>query len=53
MSVELSVRGDTKTPSILKQSLIRLDVTGEETMEGYVFTVLTKLDQRLAWECKK
>lgn len=32
---------------------LRLDTTGEVTMEGYVFTSLTKLDQRLAWERKK
>lgn len=42
-------------PSTLKQSLIRLDTTeeGEGAMEGFVFTSLTKLDQRLDWESKK
>lgn len=41
-------------PSTLKQPLIRVDVTrGGKTMEGFVFSSLTKLDQRLAWKSKK
>lgn len=47
------VCGDALPPSTLKQPLIRLDTTGGETVEGFVFTSLTKLDQRLAWENKK